>query len=339
MGYDILTWNPHISHALPYDFSGSTRLDGVLDPGPPSFITAGDSTGYSSPPNFSQVVAGTGINQIIALINWMASQYIQGGSFTYMSYLSQHAKVKASDITNIQTNINTLRALQGRPSYTFTYTPTAHRHILGAHVAELRKAMRINGTITLKCGLDQSGINADYVRTDQPYGSPLSEGVDGVGGINKNYGASIFFGGSNNSLGALFWVRHRWTPQVYIPAYLSVAPNNVQANFNMQTITNSSFGELASFEIFLSSFDDHGFNLSPAYGGYAYNLDNLLGSFASTGPLSFGFGPDQVAARAANYLSFIIGEVHELTGTGTSFGFDTVGGNAQLFNLTMDYGL
>jgi len=157
MAYDLVTWSPRVGSSGDdkYNVLGAKKIDGSQDTGLPSRIDAGSSS-YSSTPTISEINAGSGINQVIALYNRRQAQMnaIMNGTPTPISYLtSNDTRIVALKFTDLYNAIGSLRSTEGFTAYTFpTSEVAAGKIVLGTHLAHARKALAIAGvqTRTLK---------------------------------------------------------------------------------------------------------------------------------------------------------------------------------------------
>lgn len=195
MGYDLVTWAPCIGGGGDNNYNppGGTKLDNTLDTGNQTGVDAGDASGFSTTPTILQLNASSGINQIIGAYNRRARTYNTafGTSLAILSYLSQGVVPLAADFINILANINLLRTQEGWTNNLVwpNTTPTSGRVPRGDHLAFLRKALAISGTMMFT-NFAASG-EKNYHRGDFPsYGTENGFSISAIGSpgfVGKNY--------------------------------------------------------------------------------------------------------------------------------------------------------
>ncbi len=332
MGFDLVTWAPVIggSGDNVYNVPGATKLDNTLDTtGGPCGVDAGDSSGFLTIPTIAQLNASSGINQVIGLYNRRAGQYNSafGTSLTIMAYLAAGVKPKATDFTNLFTNISTLRTQEGWTASAIAWpntTPTAGRAIRGDHVAYLRKALAIAGTIKLSD--PNGGLFYNNLRDDNPYGTPVSELNAGSGGFFVNQTPSP----------SLPTVERRRGVFVYqVPAWLTA--NISTANMSININTASAQSPAWTLDVYSSPNLDY--PVTYGAGGTFYtapvNLEANV-SVGSTGVKTFAITPADIYARANSYLTMTLVGSREFASTACTASEDRARGTGA-HDLTITF--
>lgn len=146
MGFDEVTWNPRLGTDgdARYEVSGATRIDGSLDNGEPTRIEAGDASAFDEIPSIEQLNNCTGLNAIIGYLNRRA---LLSGAST-MEYVVQDDAARYAVWSLLRDRINALRLYEGFPDYAWP-APfiTGGTKITGAHLAHLRRALRLSGLL------------------------------------------------------------------------------------------------------------------------------------------------------------------------------------------------
>ena len=179
MGFDQAIWVPAITpggtgannstaDSNAWDVPGSTKLNGSVDAGSPWRVGAGSSS-FSPTPLISEINLSSDFNQVNGLINRRIKRYntLFGTTVATVPYFSSSNRVKAADLISMQTAINNIRTAEGLPAFIFTIVPTAALKILGSHLAELRKALRISGVLS-RTVAQQSVRSGRYEILDSP---------------------------------------------------------------------------------------------------------------------------------------------------------------------------
>lgn len=298
MGYDEagLTWSPRISAVLPYDIPGSIRLDGGQDNSNSTLITVGPSNIYSSPvPKLSEIISGSGINQIIAYLIRRGQNFLNtyissstifvnslAASFGALTYLNPNVKIKAADIVKIQAYINYLRSIEQWTISTYPF-PTLGSMVQGVDIASLRKSLSIRGSITISPYFLVNGVNPPtnygrYTFYDGVY--PNSHGSFSEVNNIRNPGGNIFNGGGpiqgvgktcvlGSGSGAMY--RSRAYYQFPIYSFIS-AINSAKISTELINIQNTLDASWF-FSIYASNTDDSAMVMTPAFGGFAWNTN------------------------------------------------------------------
>lgn len=167
--------------------------------------------------------------------------------------------------------------------------------------------------------------NGGYWRDDIPFGTHSSEAYsNSSSGYSTGFpsmGGSVLAVGKQNAVGvdgANEIERRRNWFQWQIPSGVSILGCNLRYTIgSVYTV-----GEGWTGKIYSSNTDDSGLVQTPGYGGFVYNLNNLLGSFASTVTTGveqvLSIDPSLLSAFAGGYFCLIFGTDHELAGTGAS---------------------
>ena len=302
MAYDLVTWSPRI---------GATGDDKYNVPAA-TVLAAGSTAGYSATPTIAEINAGSGLNQIVAAVKRRIRTYnsLFGTSITEPSYVSSAANVISSgDFGSIQSAINDVRENEGFAAY--TYSSTYSGLLVSNHIAQLRKALTIDGTLKVgeATGVFPSYIKSGYNRTDSPYGTATSEAFSA-----SNILTAI---GKNGVAGTV--TRHRALVHFNIPEWLSACAT---ATYNVKPLTYSST-ETVTAEARFSATDDSVDNLSPAYGGTAYNGVSSIGAFdhTLTTVIPIIMTTSDITSRAGTRLSTTLftSQERDQTGTGGNF--------------------
>ncbi len=296
MGYDLVTWSPRVGAAGDdvYNVPGAIKLDGTMDTGNASRIERG-SNAFSTTPTIAEINASSGLNQVIGLINRRIRRY---NTLFGLSIFNR---------------INTVRLTEGFASYVF---PTAEvatgKAIRGTHLAHMRKALRISGVLTSGNIVVATGSRySNYVRFDNPYLTTESESYPGSGEADGSAAGSC--GKSHFGLSVTRTSRQRYLFQYAIPDWATAADS---ANFHLDVNTEIETLEAVTTEVYRSNTDDFPAVLTPAYGGSAYNTNNLVGSAAAPSSNDFAVAAADVVARAGGRLCFIVGTANEIASAG-----------------------
>lgn len=332
MGYDLVTWSPRIGSGGDdaYDIPGSTKLDGTLDAAARLNCGAGSSA-FSATPTIGEVNSSSHFNQVVGLLNRRIvkcnSQF--GSAFSTLAYFPRR-KIVSGDLIAIQTAINQVRVYEGFAAYTFITAGelTSRATIKGRHLAELRKALRIAGTLVRPVG----DYNGGYRRWDNPYGTQLGEDELNIV-FNDNTIGKLYDIGPPNRL-----YRYRCLFSYTIPEFAS-ALSSAKLTLKFLNVFNTP---APTVQVWSSNSDDSaGYGVTAPYG--AYNLDNFESNLA--GPTAgvfydFSLSTVRVLAKASLHLSLIVTTEEESTGGGSATG----GGLADIsfglnrFYLTLDFG-
>jgi hypothetical protein len=240
-----------------YNVPGAIKLDASQDTGNQTRIDVGDASGFDATPTIAQLNASSGLNQVIGALNRRILNYNAtfGTTATTLSYLSADAKITASNFTAINNKINTLRTTEGFATYTFS-SPSTNTSIKGIHLANMRKALAISGTLT-----PVYNAWAGYIRHDSPYGTLSSE--------------SLYTGGSEipvgQSVASSIYYRYRYMIAFKIPEWLSDA-----GMISTAVYTRRMYRKYGSpvLNLYSSNTDDVPYGTSDAY-----NTDNLEATF------------------------------------------------------------
>lgn len=167
--------------------------------------------------------------------------------------------------------------------------------------------------------------NGGYWRDDIPFGTHSSEAYS-----NSAVGYSTGFpsmAGSTLAVGKQNAVgidapneieRRRNFFQWVIPSAVTILSCNLRYTIGSVFTT----GEGWTGQIYSSNTDDSALTQTPAFGGFVYNTNNLLGTFPSTVTTGveqiLSISPSVVNPFAGGYFCLIFGTDHELNGTGAS---------------------
>lgn len=358
MGYDLVTWAPAIGGSGDdlYNIPGAKKLDATTDTGAQTPILAGDSSGFSATPTIAQLNASSHFNQVVGLYNRRKGIYNTafGTSLATASYVSAGAKVLASDYTGLLSKINTLRSQEGFTGGALAWpntTPTAGARVSGDHLAYLRKALAISGSIKFIIdtsvgflsfanvqwanGIGGGGGNlAQYSRLDNPYNTHSAEVDDATytGSFNNIYAGKICPSSSAMD-------RFRILIPCAIPEVGSATVSSATLTLNVGAITTT----LESFSLGVygqTAGSGYQPSLTPGYAGTAYDLNKQAQSgfaISTTGVKSVTMGsPWSTSFYAGGYMVLILGQAHELAndGSGISSGNHSY---IQLTNSTTDH--
>ena len=116
------------------------------------------------------------------------------------------ARPRATILGAVQAAINALRVQEGWGNFTFT-TLTNGRAVMGFHIAEMRKALSITGTLTVGAQSFSTISSAnrqfdayEYTRLDHPYPTILSDSVSAnLFSSSKTVGKSTASGSANTT--------------------------------------------------------------------------------------------------------------------------------------------
>jgi hypothetical protein len=328
MAFDLTTWNPCIGTTDDdkYDLPGSTRISGSKDTGAPTPIDVGDPSHYSSIPTDEEIAAGSGINQVIALVNrrTLRQNQVIGSSYPALPYLSAGAKITPATINAIMGGIITARAIEGMgPAYDqWPGNIATGQPILGAHVAHMRKALAVSGTLDLTNRYVSSSWGV-YERVDAPYGTPVSEAV-----VNVYHDSASYWGKQGIINSELH--RRRSSRSYPIPYWLTAGM--VQSAVFSTYVYRRFNSESTALQLWSSNTSDRFVILTPAYDGTFYHTDNLEGTFATwatSGGISVSVNAThtvsvsaaRLAARAGNVFSTLIGTQSEVAESGQGVGY------------------
>lgn len=349
-----ITWVPCISGGGAgtdddYNVTGATKLDNTVDTGAPTPITAGDASGFSSTPTVAQLNASSGLNQVIGYYNRRAATYNSafGTSLATMSYVASTTRVHAGDFTTVLTNINTLRTTEGFTGGSLSFpnsTPTASNPVYGYHLAYLRKALAISGTIKLLIkwtgGTGSGGATNttwqantargwSYFRKDTTYpGTPLSEQFgDGssTSGVSSPALTSQFMGKAMSTTGPAK-DRFRFLCSFPLPTWYSSASGTASL-YLYSSGAQSTLEAFNSIDTYLSNTDDHSATLGTGFNGSAYNTNTKIGSLAAASISNVSYNDylgaittSALNARAGSWASMIMSTDVEFAGGGVTSG-------------------
>ena len=313
MGFDLVTWAPRVGSTGDdvYNVPGGTKLDGSVDTGGPCTVQAGDSSGFSATPTVAQLNASSGINQVIGLYNRRALMFNAafGTSLATIAYIVSGTMPKATDFTNILTKINTLRGGSAGTNEGWTggnlawpiSTPTAGQPIMGHHLAFLRKALAISGTMVCNNG---GAKMWQYTRNDSPYGTGTSESQTSNAGFNVGQitGPPI--------------TRSRTICNFRVPDFVSAGLTS--ATLGIQFTSPSAGSPAWNYNVYSANSDVSAPSLTPAYGGTYYTANSALeGSFNATlgTAQNLSITAAHVQSRANGYMGFLCVSSREFAGT------------------------
>lgn len=254
MGFNEITaWYPSIdpggSTDDAYNVGGATNLANTLDTtqGQNAYSAGGTNFATSTFPTIAELNDNTkthGLNQVIGYLNnriqnWNA---IAGTSTSSLSYVNQWVKPISTDFTSVLTAINSQRLREGWQGGSLTFpnsTPTSGQKIFGYHLAFLRKALAISGTIkvnlpsTLSINYAASSVNhfSNYARNDTPTYNTSTFETDGLT-LNGSDPTIIRWGKVNISTQM---DRYRILPIVLIPTFVTTAPASATLTLNIAT--------------------------------------------------------------------------------------------------------
>jgi hypothetical protein len=302
MGFDLVTWVPAIGGGGDnnYNVPGATKLDGTIDTGNQCTIQAGDSSGFSATPTIPQLNASSGFNQIAGAYNRRALTFNSafGTSLASVAYVVAGAFPLASDFINLLSKINILRNNNSAAGFqnegwvgTLAWpisTPTAGQPIKGHHLAFLRKALAISGTIKINLAGKQ------YTRTDNPYGTHTSEAI-----TTASPTAGQVLVGSVTS-------RYRSLLSAKIPEWLTsgLASQQITDTFNGLTGTDV----MGTFDVYACNSDRAAPSLTPAYNGDFYNsADHFEASFSTSSAAlqTMNVTASYIYAAAGRHMSYL----------------------------------
>lgn len=281
--YDLVTWAPRISGTGDdkYNIPGSTKLDSTVDT-TNTRVPINAGTVLTGTPSYAAINASVGVNQIIGAINRRIgksnSQF--GTTVTLLSYINAHDTILASQMTTIKNAIIALRAMEGLPAWsgTFSTITGGSTKILGKHFAEFRKALAIDATLLLVH--DGTNDRADYwfyKRLDNPFGTISSETYQA--NTRDTAGKKAGAGGTG--------FRGRQIVAYRMPDWIQdVTVADVRMKSTTVPSTVSTY-EAFTYEVWQSNADIYTYVTTPAGGGSAYgHFDHLIGSQAI--PLALG---------------------------------------------------
>jgi len=313
MAFDEVIWAPQVNT---YDIPGSTTLTGAVDPSTPTKIIVGDPSGFSAVPAIAQLNASSHINQLLGYYNRRAGNYNTtfGTSLPIMSYVTNSATLTKEMITVLNTlftNIGTLLTAEGWQGVSLAWpisAPTTPRKFFGYHIAYLRKALAISGTLkpTQVRGAHQNAIV--YNRVDQPYGTPVagSETINSANAIlvnQFNISSNIFY-------------RYRSIVNFQIPSY--ALSGIATAALGIQWTTPSTQNPVWTCDIYSANANILNPSILPAYGGTFYTANNNFeGSFlpGSSAAQSVPVSVARIYPKAGDYLGYLLVGSREFSNT------------------------
>lgn len=265
--------------------------------------TAGDASGFGTPPTDSQLNASSDLNQMIGDVNRLSSQLSLGSAF---SYVSSGTTLDGTTMGNIQTRINSARTTVGLSSYSFTNTLASGKAFKKLDFFELRDALDL--TITLN-----ATFSAWYwAETFFNVATMLQDYTSGTGDFTVGEG-------STNS------PRYRGGVTFALP---TIHGSGVTASFLFPLTSQNISGQDYTAKLYSSNSDDSGGGLPTSWSsGWQAHLDNLCGTCSSgTGTRSIAVPNSVLAGRSGNNCSFVLGTSNELAGSGV--------GTLSLFSVT-----
>jgi hypothetical protein len=300
MGYDLVTWSPR---------AGSSG-DDQHNPPEDTPVDAGDASGYSTIPAIAEINAGSGLNQVVALLNRRIKIHnaTYGTATAALSYLAQGARPLASSINAINTAIDAQRVREGFAAYgAFDSSGNfaAGKTILTCHLADLRKALRIAGVMTLNNTSPQTSLTV-YERYDQPYGTMLDESLAPTYPYGPGKMAPAHHVGNEYSL-------YRWRKIQNYPLHWFVQSIE-SAWFTFDMIGESHTLESFNVVVCLSAGSDYPTGLASAY-----NTDHVLAVIdkAVTGYQPVSITPSWIEGVVpGGHCSFIFGTDTEISDSG-----------------------
>lgn len=301
MGYDLNWWFPRVGDSGDdkYNVPGATKLDDSVDTGEQTRFAVGDSGCYSSTPTPEELGSGSDVNQVIAAIRMRMGTYNAafGTSMTLPNYWNEDTKYSNTDWTTLANAINTLRAAEGFAAYTFP-TVLSTNYVLGKHLAHLRKALRISGTMTLtSTHLYDNGTTYRwglfYARKDNLDDTPNAEAFQVLRGYTLD-------GAYRDNQSGFHW-RYRTLISWKIAPWYRGA-DSITMRFPFTNIGNSVYPRL-----YVSDTSDLTASLGTGFNGDAYNTDHEEGDFSGSipGNCDASINPADAVGRAGNYLSTI----------------------------------
>lgn len=369
MGYNLVNWHPSVTTGTntnsDLDVPGSTGLNGSMTTGNPCPVLNGDSSMFpnyiTGTPTIAQINASSDWNQVIATLNRRIQNQVNnfhpnfsiGTPYSTLPYLPTPATpgqpvfgasshVTAAYIKNIQSVINALRANEGFQPFVFTaFVAQSFKAggknasiILGKHIAECRKALRIAGQKTLSIIVPGQNLYycvkaGQYTRQDHPYGTPVSEVYQAeffdsmafpettVQQVGKQY-----TGATTDNMN-----RYREYFQFPVPDYVTAAGANTFTSTLFYGLGNPSFGTPAfTGQIWTSNTDDSALTQTPPFGGFIYNCTALTATLSGTWSSVHGSGFSSsvvlpqatIVAKASQRICFVVGTNDELSQTGSS---------------------
>lgn len=296
--------------------AGSTRIE------------AGATTDFVVPPTMVNINASSQWNQLIAIANRRASQIFITPPST-VPYVAPDVRPTASQINAFRTQVNILRRGVGRAAFAFGAAKAVGDKILRQDLIDLRLALDFSGQFVIVADVANAFIST---RTDNPYGSLVTQGSGGV--LNGlSYGKATEAGTQIR--------RTRFGISFRIFAGIGDGPATVTLHIVLGNQANGWTNTLETFTpaFYSSNSDDHLGAL-----GWQNHADNFIasGTYGLTTDQLISVPISRVAARAGSYMSFVIGEDHELTGSGSGgpglalFKIQSPG--IQFIELALDYG-
>lgn len=231
---------------------------------------------------------------------------IFGGMGVKPAYVTQNTKILSSWMTNLRNCIDAVRFAEGFAAYTYATSLTdlaAGKKIFGSHLADLRKALEISGTLTIQKWFPRAEANlliTTYRRIDNPYLTPFFEAFtdEGVGVAGDSASPPVSRGRYLFAYAVPDWV------SALASAKLSISGTNIRLGN-------------PSAEVWLSNSNDWTALLTPAYAGSAYHFDTLLGTFdeSNLAYQDVAIPNADIISRAGTGLSIILATDKERLGS------------------------
>jgi hypothetical protein len=328
MGRNLIEFAPAVdadaSTDDAFNVPGALKLDGTQDTADPVRVEAG-AYSFADPdhPTLVELASATHWNQVIGLVNYRVGLWHAafGTDLGALSYLSADARITAAQVAAITAKIDSLRSAEGFTAYSWPTIASGGR-ILGAHLAHLRKALRLAGRLTLT---DVSPTPRVYVRSD--FGSTQNDTVYLV--LDYESSVGVFY---RNSL----YRRFRRHTSHKIPSWASTGL--LSATFSSSLSGNTYAPE--DYEALLFAMWPGNTTDPTAVADWRDATLETIGGRASPTIGYVALDPTAVAGRAGNYLCLRVSTRKEIENrsAGTSESGLWLWGSGSGNRLSLDFG-